>query len=111
MTNCSSPVTHSFFPLNTPADCNAPLSRRPNPLANCKSKKPSICRANALAVSIPPDFLHAGYAIRVDVLDPHHFFQPKTPMSAAQTARLHASVRRFADAEAETASFTITAPA
>src|SRR5208282_993890 len=51
------------------------------------------------AVGEPPDFFHTGNQVAVDIFHAHHFFQAPAPVRAPQAARLHASVRSFADAE------------
>ena len=53
-----------------------------------------------LAISVPPDFLHAGQKVGVHVLDPYHLLQTDTSMGATHAARFHSAVRSFTDAEA-----------
>src|SRR5258708_13911492 len=55
----------------------------------------------ARAVAVPPDFLHSRHEVGVQVFQPHHLFQPKASVSAAQAAGLDTAVRRLADAKAE----------
>src|SRR5713101_7726436 len=54
----------------------------------------------ACAVTVPPDFLHPGHAIGINIFQPHHFFQAKTAVSPAYATRLYAAVGRLTDTEA-----------
>src|SRR5579864_568085 len=65
-----------------------------------KFNKPAHLLDESRAIAVPPEFLHAGHAVRVNVLGPHHFFQAEASVSAADAAGFLASVRSFADAEA-----------
>ena len=70
------------------------------PRANCASSRPSIWREKVLSVSVPPDFFHSRQPVGIEIFYPHHFFQAKASVRAADATCLDPSVGSFADAEA-----------
>src|ERR1700722_6054176 len=56
--------------------------------------------AKDLTVRVPPDLLHAGHQIDVEIFCSDHLFKTKASMRAAQAASLDATMRSFADSEA-----------
>ena len=94
------PSGHNCLRPTTPAARSAPRSRVPNPARELHIQKSFHLPPKTLPVAVPPDFFHPRHAVDIQIFHPHHFVQPKAPVSAAHAAGLHAAVRSFADAEA-----------
>src|SRR5437016_9199269 len=102
---------YSFLPPSTPADRTIPRNRWRSPRANCKSRNPSICRANVAPYPYHQTFFTPGrrsesrYLILTISSSPNR--PCVRPMPLAFTPPCGASLLPKHD----TVSFTITVPA
>src|SRR5262245_18149680 len=59
-------------------------------------EKATPLRGELRAIAVPPRLRHPVQRVPIDVLEPHHLFQARTPVRASDAALLHATMRRFA---------------
>src|SRR5438270_5006728 len=54
----------------------------------------------ALAIAMPPEFLHSRHAVDIEIFHPNHLIQSEAPVRSSQAARFHSTMRSLADSEA-----------